>query len=111
LNEDGLAKMDTLKKTHENISALADGELAAGDVELAFASLDGGDGQAAWNLYYRIGDVLRADQSGSELSSTFSSRLSLRLKAEPALGRRAARAAPPSRATRAEPAERGLASR
>jgi sigma-E factor negative regulatory protein RseA len=79
--------MDTHKKIREHISALSDGELPAIDVELAFAALRAADGEQAWNVYHRIGDVLRA-QASPELSDAFSERLAARLAAEPAPARR-----------------------
>ena len=83
--------MDTQKKIREHISALSDGELPSGEVELAFAALQTVDGQQAWAAYHRIGDVLRA-QATPELSDGFSARLAARLAAEP-VPRRAARPA------------------
>jgi sigma-E factor negative regulatory protein RseA len=84
--------MDIHKKIREHISTLSDGELSDADLELALAALDSGDGQQAWNTYYRIGDVLRA-QATPALSDGFGARLAERLAAEPAPGKRAARAA------------------
>jgi sigma-E factor negative regulatory protein RseA len=83
--------MDTNKKIREHISALADGELSASDIELAFAALHSEDGRHAWEVYHRIGDVLRA-QASADLSPGFSARLAQRLAAEPDIGRRAAAA-------------------
>ena len=78
--------MDTQKRLHENISALADGELATSEIELAFAALGSADGQAAWDVYHRIGHTLRSDSCGSELSGGFRARLAQRLALEPAQG-------------------------
>ena len=75
--------METHKNTRVLISALVDGELASTDLEVALATLDGGDGVASWALYHRIGDVLRA-QAPAELSDTFGVRLAKRLASEPA---------------------------
>jgi sigma-E factor negative regulatory protein RseA len=75
--------MDTQKKIREHISALSDGELAATDLELAFAALRAADGEQAWSTYHRIGDVLRA-QASPELSDDFNVRLSAKLALEPA---------------------------
>ena len=83
--------MDTHKKIREHISALSDGELPSADLELAFAALQGLDGQHAWNTYFRIGDELRA-QATPGLSAGFAERLAERLAAEPAHARRAAAA-------------------
>jgi sigma-E factor negative regulatory protein RseA len=74
--------MDAQKQLHENISALADGELPASEAELAFAALDTPDGWAAWNAYHQIGHTLRSDQFGAELSEGFAARLAGRLAAE-----------------------------
>ena len=76
--------MDT--QLHENISALADGELAASEIELTFAALGSTDGQAAWDVYHRIGHTLRSDSCGSELSGEFRARLAQRLALEPQQG-------------------------
>lgn len=75
--------MDTQKRLHENISALADGELPLSERELAFAALETADGQAAWRAYHLTGDVLR-DQADGTLSEGFSAALAARLAAEPA---------------------------
>jgi sigma-E factor negative regulatory protein RseA len=75
--------MDTNKKIREHISALKDGELPASDVELAFAALHAEDGREAWEVYHRIGDVLRGQES-PDLSPEFAARLAQRLAAEPA---------------------------
>jgi sigma-E factor negative regulatory protein RseA len=80
--------MDTHKKIREHISALSDGELSAADLELALAALQSADGQLAWNSYFRIGDVLRA-QATAELSDHFNEALASRLDAEPLPIRRA----------------------
>jgi sigma-E factor negative regulatory protein RseA len=79
--------MDANKKNREFISALSDDELPPIDQELAMAALDGPDGQQAWALYHRIGDVLRAEAT-PDLSPGFSERLAARLAAEPLPGKR-----------------------
>jgi sigma-E factor negative regulatory protein RseA len=79
--------MDTNKKNREVISALSDGALPDIDQELAMAALDGADGQQAWDLYHRIGDVLRAEAT-PDLSPGFTERLAARLAAEPLPGKR-----------------------
>jgi len=75
--------MDTQKRLHENISALADGELPDSERELAFAALDTADGQATWRAYHLTGDVLRSAPEGA-LSDGFGAALAARLAAEPA---------------------------
>jgi sigma-E factor negative regulatory protein RseA len=74
--------MDTNKKIREHISALCDGELSASDIELAFAALQSADGQQTWEVYHRIGDLMRA-QASPDLSPGFGARLAERLSAEP----------------------------
>ncbi|HEX8403738.1 MAG TPA: sigma-E factor negative regulatory protein [Duganella sp.] len=75
--------MDTHKRLHENISALADGELPHTERELAFAALDTAEGRAVWRAYHLTGDILRDEANGS-LSAAFSAELAARLAAEPA---------------------------
>ena len=76
--------MDTHTRLHETISALADGELAASELELAFAALDTDEGRQIWDAYRHIGDVLRSEQCGHALSAQFDARLASRLAAEAA---------------------------
>lgn len=80
--------MDAHKKIREHISALGDGELASSDLELASAALGAADGEHAWILYHRIGDVLRA-AAAPDFSAGFNERLAARLAAEPPPLRRA----------------------
>ncbi len=75
--------MDTQKRLHENISALADGELPDCERELAMAELGTVEGQAAWRAYHLAGDVLRNTPQG-ELSAGFNAALAARLALEPA---------------------------
>lgn len=84
--------MDTNKKIREHISALADGELSNADLELAFAALRTQDGHRTWEVYHRIGDVLRG-QASTDLSPAFSDQLAARLAKEAAPIRRPAVAA------------------
>jgi sigma-E factor negative regulatory protein RseA len=81
--------MDTNKKIREHISALKDGELSESDIELAFAALNEVDGRQAWEVYHRIGDVMRA-QASADLSPGFAARLAARLDAETGQGVRSA---------------------
>lgn len=75
--------MDTHKRLHENISALADGELPQSEQELAFAALATAEGQAAWRAYHVVGDVLRDSAQGA-LSDGFNAALAARLAREAA---------------------------
>jgi len=78
--------MDTTQKTREQVSALADGELHDAELDAAFAALRNADAGADWELYHRIGDALRSEEVANvALSNDFSSRLSARLAAEPAI--------------------------
>ena len=83
--------MDTHKKIREHISALSDGALCNNDLELAMAAMQTADGREAWNLYHRIGDVMRA-QATPELSDSFSDRLAARLDQEAVPVRRGSKA-------------------
>ncbi|MGK5023787.1 RseA family anti-sigma factor [Janthinobacterium sp. RB2R34] len=74
--------MDTFPGLHEHISALSDGELAASELELAFAALDTDAGRQVWQAYRLIGDVLRDGQDGLAISTGFEARLASRLAAE-----------------------------
>lgn len=76
--------MDTQKQLHQHISALADGELAEHEVELAFAALATPGGRDAWSVYQQIGEVLRSDACGFELSRSFGAKLAARLATEAA---------------------------
>jgi sigma-E factor negative regulatory protein RseA len=80
-------EMDTQKQLHNYISAMADGELAVSEFELAFATLDTPAGRAAWDLYHEIGHILRSHHCDFELSAGFAARLSARLAAEAPLRR------------------------
>lgn len=84
--------MDTQKRLHENISALADGELPQSDHELALAALHTDDGRAAWRAYHLIGDVLR-DEADGALSDGFHAGLAAALAGEPAYASHAANGA------------------
>lgn len=92
--------MDTLKRLHENISALVDGELADSELELALAALDSAEGRAAWQVYHLIGDSLRAESPAVGLNDGFALRLAARLASESPLRTAAvkARAAEPDTA-------------
>lgn len=88
--------MDTSPGLHEHISALADGELAASELELAFAALDTDAGRQAWHTYRLIGEALRAGQDASVLSAGFDAGLAGRLAAEAARGPAPASASAPA---------------
>lgn len=104
--------MDTYPGLHEHISALADGELAASELELAFAALDTDAGRQAWHAYRLIGEALRAGQDASVLSASFDAGLAGRLAAEaapvPASAPAAVLAAMAPAAPAAEPHDIGI---
>ncbi|MBJ7309047.1 sigma-E factor negative regulatory protein, partial [Rugamonas sp. CCM 8940] len=72
--------MDTLKSLHENISALADGELPDSELELTLAALNDAEGRLAWQTYHLIGDMLRGAEALP--GAAFAARLAARLAAE-----------------------------
>lgn len=77
--------MDTKKMTQEQISALSDGELAVGHVDIAMAALRQEAGRATWDVYHQISDVLRSDDLPCTMSPDFSARFAARLAAEPTM--------------------------
>ncbi|WGG52312.1 sigma-E factor negative regulatory protein [Rugamonas sp. DEMB1] len=72
--------MDTLKSLHENISALADGELPDSELELTLAALNDPEARLAWQAYHLVGDVLRGAEARPGLD--FAARVAVRLAAE-----------------------------
>jgi sigma-E factor negative regulatory protein RseA len=77
--------MNTKEMAREQISALADGELAEQHVDVALAALRHADERADWEIYHQIGDVLRSDDMAVTLSPGFAARMALRLEAEPTI--------------------------
>lgn len=77
--------MDTRQVNREQISALADGELAEPHFSTALADLRQAEGQASWDVYHQIGDVLRSDEMAFSLSERFAAKMSARLEAEPVI--------------------------
>lgn len=77
--------MNTKNTIHEQISALADGEVEEGRIESAFAALRTQEGRDAWQDYHQIGDVLRSDDMAFSMSSDFAAKLMRRLDDEPAI--------------------------
>ena len=75
--------MNSLKRLHKQISALYDAEFEARDIEFAIAKLGGAEERAVWSVYHKIGEILRTDLAGSNLSKGFEVRMSARLAAEP----------------------------
>lgn len=77
--------MSTNKMSREQISALADNELAESHLDVALAALRQPEEQAAWDVYHQIGDVLRSDEMAITMRPDFASRMSARLAAEPTI--------------------------
>lgn len=77
--------MKTKEMIREQISALADGELAGQQMDVAFAALRQAEGQIDWEIYHQIGDVLRSEDMSVTLSPGFASRMAARLESEPAM--------------------------
>lgn len=69
----------------EGLSALADGEVDAGQVGAMVSRWrEDGDARSAWHAYQLIGDVLRSDDLGAaRRDRAFAERLHARLAAEP----------------------------
>ena len=77
--------MSMNKMSREQISTLADNELADSHIDLALAALRQPEERAAWEIYHQIGDVLRSEEMAVSMSLGFSARMAARLAAEPAI--------------------------
>jgi sigma-E factor negative regulatory protein RseA len=77
--------MSTNKLSWEQISALADNELSDRHVDVAIAALRHPEEQAAWDIYHRIGDVLRSEEMAIAMRPDFMARMTARLDAEPVI--------------------------
>ncbi len=81
--------MDTKLTQHEQLSALADGQLDDAAFEQAMQFAHEEEGRASWQLYHLVGDVLRSPELAHHAADNgaFLQRLQQRLADEPALGR------------------------
>ena len=70
---------------NENISALLDGEIDNTALDAIFADLDSTESKDTWELYHRIGDVLRSDDLATPLSTDFNQRFAARFASEPVI--------------------------
>lgn len=70
---------------NENISALLDGEIDNAALDAIFADLDSTESKDTWELYHRIGDVLRSDDLATPLSTDFNQRFAARFASEPVI--------------------------
>ena len=81
--------MDTKLTQHEQLSALADGQLDDAAFEQAMQFAHEEEGRTSWQLYHLVGDVLRSPELAHHAadSSAFLQRLQQRWADEPALSR------------------------
>ena len=77
--------MDTKNVVQERISVFADGETSDEQLEIALADLRHSESKETWELYHRIGDILRSDEMDVPMSAAFSARMAASLAAEPTL--------------------------
>jgi sigma-E factor negative regulatory protein RseA len=77
--------MNTKEMTREQVSAFADGELADQQVDGVLAAMRKDGSCADWELYHRIGDVLRSDDMDVSMSPDFAARMAARLQMEPTI--------------------------
>jgi len=77
--------MNTKEMAMEQVSAFADGEIPESQVSNVLASLYQSEGQADWEIYHQIGDVLRSDDMAVSMSPGFSAKMAAALADEPAL--------------------------
>ena len=73
------------EKIRQQISALADGELDPSQLKSLLIELRQPEARADWDIYHRIGDVLRSETMAREPSADFTQRLAARLEQEPSL--------------------------
>lgn len=71
----------------EQLSALMDGELEGEALAEALRLAHGEEGQATWELYHLVGDVLRSPELAAHASSPLLGRLREQLAQEPAAAR------------------------
>ncbi|MCD2513511.1 sigma-E factor negative regulatory protein [Comamonas endophytica] len=76
---------DLNQSQREQLSALADGELAAGDIGTALAFADSDEGRQAWQLYQLVGDVLRSPELAHHAQHDVLSGVRAELAREPRL--------------------------
>lgn len=77
--------MNMDKMSREQISALADNELAESRIDGALAALRQPNQQAVWDIYHQIGDVLRSEDMAIAMRPDFAARMAARLEAEPVI--------------------------
>ncbi len=77
--------MNMNQMNREQISALADCELADSHIDVALAALRQTDQRDAWDVYHQIGDVMRSNEMAVRLRPDFTARMAARLEAEPTI--------------------------
>lgn len=77
--------MDMKKISYEQISAFVDGEVAAPHSDEVLAALRQDDVHSTWDIYHRIGDVLRSDDLAFQMRPDFAARIALSIEAEPSI--------------------------
>lgn len=75
--------MKMKKMTHEHISAFADAELADPEIAAVLAALRVPERREIWDVYHRIGDVLRSEDLAYEMRPQAQARMAALLDAEP----------------------------
>lgn len=75
--------MNMKKMTQEHISAFADAELANQEIAAVLAALRVPEQREAWDVYHRIGDVLRSEDLACEMRPQAQARMAALLDAEP----------------------------
>lgn len=78
-----MGSIDTSAIAKENISVLVDGELNSTEMDKVLSSLYDSQEKDTWELYHRIGDVLRSDEMDVPLSADFSKKMHSLLENEP----------------------------
>ena len=75
--------MNMKKMTHEHISAFADAELADKEITAVLSSLRVPEQRDAWDIYHRIGDILRSEDLAYEMRLEAQVMMAALLDAEP----------------------------
>lgn len=75
--------MNMRKMTHEHISAFADSELTDQEFAAVLVALRDPVRREAWDVYHRIGDVLRSEDLAYEMRPQAQQRMTALLDAEP----------------------------
>lgn len=78
-----MGSIDTSAIAKEKISVLVDGELSSTEMDKVLSSLYDSQEKDTWELYHRIGDVLRSDEMDVPLSADFSKKMHNLLENEP----------------------------